>query len=123
MEIIQWVFFGPAKLVAHWPYAGVAIAASLIAIQAYLSWRAQNHFNAGFFREPPVFAGLLWLIFNAFELQMSAVAVKSGGDLLRLDLIVLVPILYAMTFAACVSIMRQLKTAAHGQARDMRDSR
>ena len=83
MEFFQWVFFGPAKLVAYWHYSGVAISVGLIAIQAYLGWRAQKNFNVGFFREPPVFAGLLWLIFNGFELQMSAISAKSGGELLR----------------------------------------
>ncbi len=118
MELVQWLFFGPAKLVALWHYAGLAIAAGLIAIQVWLNWRARKPFNTGFFREPTVFAGLLWLIFNGFELQMSAITAKSGGDLLRLDLIVLVPILYAMTIAAGVSIVRQMKSIARRKSRD-----
>ena len=89
MEFFTWIFFGPARLIALWEYSGVAIAASLIAMQAWLIWRARQPFDIGFFREAPVFAGLLWLIFNAFELQMSAVAAKTQSGILRLDLIVL----------------------------------
>lgn len=108
MEFFKWIFFGPAKLIALWPYAGVAIAFGLIALQAGLIWRARKAFDMGFFRETPVFAGLLWLIFNAFELQMSAISVKTETGILRLDLIVLVPILYVLTAAAGLSLARQM---------------
>ena len=109
MDILDWLFFGPAKLIAIWTYAGIAIAAALIAIQAWLTWRARKPFDLGFFREAPVFAGLLWMIFTAFELQMSAIAVKTAGGFLRLDLIVLVPILYVLTAAAILSLAKQLR--------------
>ena len=108
MEFFSWIFFGPAKLIALWPYAGLAIAGGLIAMQAWLIWRARKAFDIGFFREAPVFAGLLWLIFSAYEWQMSAVAAKGG--MLRLDLIVLVPILYMLTAAAALSVARQMNT-------------
>ena len=113
MEILKWLFFGPAKLIALWPYAGVAIAGVLIAFQVWLKWRARRPFDIGFFREAPVFAGLLWLIFNAFELQMSAVSVpKAESGMLRMDLIVLVPILYVLTIAAVLSLAKQIKAPA-----------
>ena len=110
MEYFSWIFFGPAKLIAIWPYAGVAIASGLIAIQAWLIWRARKAFDLGFFREAPVFAGLLWLIFSAFEWQMSAIAAKTEAGFLRLDLIVLVPILYVLTAAAVHSLAKQMLT-------------
>ena len=110
MDIINWIFFGPAKLIALWPYAGVAIAAGLIALQGGLIWRARQPFNSGFFRLAPVFAGLLWLIFNAYELQMSAISAKTEGGFLRMDLIVLVPILYVLTAAGVLSLARPLNT-------------
>lgn len=108
MEIFNWLFFGPAKLIALWPYAGVTVGAALIVAQAWLSWRARKAFDLGFFREAPVFAGLLWLIFNGFELQMSAIAAKTAGGFLRLDLIVLVPILYVLTAVALLSLAKQV---------------
>lgn len=108
MDILNWVFFGPAKLIQLWPYAGVVIAALLIVLQVALTLHARTPFDSGFFRQAAVFAGLLWLIFNAFELQMAALALKSGGTNLRLDLIVLVPILYVLTLAAVISVARQM---------------
>ena len=118
MESLDWLFFGPAKLIALWRYAGIAVAAVLISIQAWLSWRVRKPFNVQFFREPAVFTGLLWLIFNAFELQMSAATAKSGTVPFRLDLIFLVPVLYAMTIAAVVSVARQFKPRVLGGTRD-----
>ena len=108
MDILNWVFFGPAKLIQLWPYAGVVIAALLIILQIALTLRARKSFDTGFFRQATVFAGLLWLIFNAFELQLAAVTLKNGGTTLRLDLVVLVPILYVLTLAAVISVGRQL---------------
>jgi hypothetical protein len=107
MDFFQWIFFGPAKLIVVWPYAGVAFATILIAAQLWLHLRDGRTFSLQFFREPAVFAGVLWLVFNAYELQVSAIAAKGGGSFLRIDLMVLVPILYVMTAAALLSILRQ----------------
>ena len=111
MELVDWIFFGPAKLIAVWPYAGFLIAALLIGVQAALSWRKGALFERGFFREAPVFAGLLWVIFNLYELQFAATfQQKLAGSSLRMDLIILVPILYVLTLAAMLSLRTQLKT-------------
>ncbi|MBL8525201.1 MAG: hypothetical protein JNN20_16040 [Betaproteobacteria bacterium] len=107
MDIFQWIFFGPAKLIAAWPYAGFAIGAVMIAVQAWRHLRLGRAYNQSFFREPAVFAGILWLIFNAYELQVSAIAAKSGDTMLRIDLMVLVPILYVMTTVALVALSKQ----------------
>lgn len=113
MDIVDWIFFGPARLIAMWPYAGVAIAAGLIGLQLALTLRIGKSFGFGFFREAAVFAGILWLIFNAFELQMSAIAAQSGkGTFLRLDLMVLVPILYVLTAAGVYSLFKQIHAPA-----------
>ena len=110
MDLVSWIFFGPAKLVAAWQYAGVLIATALIGTQCWLSWRKRELFQQGFFREAPVFAGFLWLIFNLYELQVVATsAPTSAGGTLRMDLIILVPILYVLTLAAMFSIRAQLR--------------
>ena len=113
----EWIFFGPAKLIALWPHAGIAITAVLIAIQAALNLRAGVNFDKSFFRKAPVFAGLLWLIFGFYEQQFQAVMVgpPSGNThiaapLFRLDLIVLTPILYLMTAFALWAVWRTLIT-------------
>ena len=110
MEIVRWIFFGPAQLVALWPYAGVLIAFLLIGAQIGLSYLKGSLFARGFFREAPVLAGLLWLIFNLYELQINATFAQSlGAGALRMDLIILVPILYVLTVAALLSIREQLR--------------
>ena len=108
MEIAQWVFFGPAKLAALWPYSGVAIAIGFIALQAIVYARAGSPFDQAFFRKAPVFAGLLWLIFGFYEMQVQAILVQpaNAAPLLRLDMIVLTPILYVLSAMAIGSIWR-----------------
>jgi hypothetical protein len=111
---MSWIFFGPAVLIAHWPYAGIAIAAVLITTQLILTVRKSGAFDRNFFREAPVFAGLLWLIFGFYEMQMRAAMTSAGKpnevmSFFRLDLIILVPILYLMTAAAIYSVVRQIK--------------
>jgi hypothetical protein len=112
--LMSWIFFGPAVLIAHWPYAGIAIAATLIATQAILTARKSGTFDKNFFREAPVFAGLLWLIFGFYEMQMRAAMTSVGKpnevmSFFRLDSIILVPILYLLTAAAIYSIVRQIQ--------------
>lgn len=110
MEFINWVCFGPAKLLAIYPLAGVVIAVAMIGLQALLSWRKAALFQRNFFREAAVLAGLLWLIFNLYELQVSAIlATSDSGGTLRMDLIILVPILYALTAAGVLSVIAQLR--------------
>jgi uncharacterized membrane protein SirB2 len=110
MDIASWIFFGPGKLIAIWPYAGAPVAITLIGVQAWLSWRKRSLFARDFFREAPVLAGALWLIFNLYELQFAATFAKTHtGANLRMDLIILVPILYVLTAAAVLSIHAQLR--------------
>ena len=111
---MSWIFFGPAALIAYWPYAGVAIAVFLIATQVLLTARAGKAFDKTFFREAAVFAGFLWLIFGFYEMQMLAAMDRAGAsegskNFLRIDLVILVPILYLMSAAAIYSIVRQLR--------------
>ena len=110
MEFGNWVLFGPAKLLAIYPLAGAAIAVAMIGLQAFLSWRKGTLLQRNFFREAAVMAGLLWLIFNLYELQVSAILARSeSGSTLRMDLIILIPILYALTVAAALSVIAQLR--------------
>jgi hypothetical protein len=112
--LMSWIFFGPAVLIAYWPYAGIAIAIILIMVQAVLTTRKSGAFDKNFFREAPVFAGLLWLIFGFYEMQMRAAMTSVGKpnevmSFFRLDLIILVPILYLLTAAAIYSVVRQIQ--------------
>lgn len=110
MELVNWIFFGPAKIVAGWAYAGILIGAALIGVQVWLARRKGAAIDRDFFRQAPVLAGLLWMIFNLYELQVVAILAKNPvGGALRMDLIILVPILYVLTFAAILSIRAQLQ--------------
>ena len=112
MELAQWLFFGPAKISALWPYSGAVIAVTLIVLQAAVNLKAGRPFDKTFFRKAPVFAGLLWLIFGFYEMQIqAALAQPVESDLptlLRLDLIVLSPILYLMSAMAMYSLWRDI---------------
>ena len=110
MEVVNWIFFGPAKLVAVWPFAGITIGLALIAMQSWLSLKKGMLFQRNYFREAAVLAGLLWLIFNLYELQFAAVLAQNQiAGTLRMDLIILVPVLYVMTLAAMLSIYTQIR--------------
>ncbi|MBL8513959.1 MAG: hypothetical protein JNJ55_08195 [Betaproteobacteria bacterium] len=102
----MWIFFGPAKLIATWPHAGFALGAALIAAELWLYQTRGVAFSLAFFREAAVFAGLLWIIFNAYEWQIAATAFAKTP--IRYDLLVLVPILYVMTAVAVLMLKRQL---------------
>lgn len=122
MEFFSWIFFGPAKLVAVWPYAGFLIAIALIAAQGWLCQRKGAPLGLDFFREAPVLAGLLWLIFNLYELQLAATLSQNRVDsMLRMDLIILVPILYVLTLAAIFSARTQLLTITNKAKRQYDD--
>ncbi len=110
MEILNWLFFGPSRLVALWPYAGFAIAAVLIGAQLYRTIGETSigdfEFSRQWFRKAPVFTGLLWIIFNLYEMQMKAVmpASEAAFSMARLDLIVLTPLLYVLSAFAIYSL-------------------
>jgi hypothetical protein len=107
MEILNWLLFGPARLIAESPHAGFFIGAVLIGVECWLYRSRRIAFTYGFWREAPVFAGILWGIFNAYEWQMAATA---SANAIRLDLVVLVPILYVMTAMAMLVLRRQFST-------------
>ena len=82
----------------------------MIGLQAFLSRRKATLLQRNFFREASVLAGLLWLIFNLYELQVSAIRAKNeSGSTLRMDLVILIPILYALTAAGVLSVIAQLR--------------
>jgi hypothetical protein len=110
MELVNWIFFGPAKIITIWPYAGILIGTVLIAVQVWLTRRKGGAMDRELFRQAPVLAGLLWVIFNLYELQVVAILAKnSAGGTLRIDLVILVPILYVLSVAAILSIRAQLQ--------------
>ena len=108
MDLFNWIFFGPSQLIASWPYAGFAIAFVLIGIQLGRTLIANEPISKQWFRHAAVFAGLLWIIFNLYEMQMAAVlpTAINASPIVRLDLIVLTPLLYVLTAFAVYSLLK-----------------
>ena len=115
MTILTTILYGPALLVQAMPLACFGIGGFFIAMQLGL-WRlGERRMEWQFFRMAPVFSGLLWIIFAMYELQMQAVT-KVAALPIRLDLLVLTPILYVFTLVALVSLVQQFR----GRAGDFR---
>lgn len=104
---MPWIYVGPALLIDRWPHAGLLIAAILIGLEAW-HWRGKA-FDRQFFRQATVFAGILWLIFGFYERQVSAVARAAGSTPLRLDMMVLSPILYVFSALALWTLYTRLR--------------
>jgi cation transporter-like permease len=110
MELLSWVFFGPAKLISLIPYAGFVIGGTLLAAQGIRTKLLGGAINKDWFRNSTALAGLVWMIFNLYELQVGAVFGKrqpSDVALFRIDLTVITPILYVLTVAAVFSAFRR----------------
>ena len=117
MTIVDWIFLGPAKIVALSPWGVVGGAMLMIGLQCAIDFRRHGVLVADtrFFRHAAVFTGLLWLIYVAYELQMGAAFALAGAAVraappLRWDLLVLTPILLGMTAMALTSLGRQLRS-------------
>jgi hypothetical protein len=107
MDIVDWIFFGPTRLLAALPYAGLAIAAMLIGVEVARALATGERFSRHWLRRATVFAGLLWVIFTFYEWQMSALMAQTASPMLRLDLMVLTPVLYALTVYAVYTLIRR----------------
>jgi hypothetical protein len=107
MSFFQAIFFGPKLLADAYPAAPFAIAGALVLIQLILSARAAAGFGIGFFRLPAVFAGVIWAIYGLYEPQVRAAFPNAG---VRIDLLVLVPILYVFTGLAVWSVWTRLRS-------------
>ena len=113
MTFFNWIFFGPALLLQNLPYAGFAIAALLIGAQAARTLVRGETLGRQWLRKAPVFTGLLWVIFNLYELQIIALTAANKVSTLRIDLMVLTPLLYVLTAYAVYSLLaREAKQQA-----------
>ncbi len=88
-----WIPLGFAALLITWAAANLALA--------------QQPLSAQSAREPGIFTGLLWVIFVFYEQQMLSLPAIATG--FRLDLIVLVPVLYILTAFAFWTLIAQTR--------------
>ena len=115
METLSLLLYGPAILARSIPSSSFVIGGFLIAIQLGMFRLSRRRFERQFFRMAPTFGGLLWIIFGLYELQIQA-GEKTLAAAIRLDLLVLTPILYVFTLLAAISLTQQ----ARGRAGDFR---
>jgi hypothetical protein len=115
METLSLLLFGPAFLARAFPSSTFVIGGSLIAIQFVMFRLLGRRYDRQFFRMAPTFGGLLWVIFGLYELQMQA-GEKNLGAPIRIDLLILVPVLYVFSILAVISLVQQIQ----GRAGDFR---
>ena len=116
MEILSLLLFGPAILARAIPASSFVIGGFLIVTQLGMFRLFGRRCDRQFFRMAPTFGGLLWIIFGLYELQMQA-GEKTLTAAIRIDLLVLAPILYVFTLLAVISLAQQLR----GRAGDFRE--
>jgi hypothetical protein len=115
METLSFLLFGPAILARAIPASSFVIGGFLIAIQLGMFRLFGRRYDRQFFRMAPTFGGLLWIIFGLYELQIQAGA-KTLTAPIRIDLLILAPILYVFSLLAAISLVQQIR----GRAGDFR---
>lgn len=124
MEILSLLLFGPAILARALPASSFVIGGFLIAIQLGMFRLFGRRYDRQFFRMAPTFGGLLWIIFGLYELQIQA-GEKSLAAPIRIDLLILAPILYVFSLLAAISLVQQIRGGAgdfRGPQKDRQDS-
>ncbi len=107
-----WLIYGPAQLVERAPSIGFAIGSCALGVQLVRSLANREHLSRQWLRYPLVLSGLLWLLFTLYELQMIAVGMGLATTRLRLDLIVLTPILYGLSAFGIASLFSRAGSRA-----------
>ena len=100
------VFFAPIGLVMEWPY--LALGPAALFLVAYLSGR----------KRPPaprvvLVAAVAWGLFAVYETYMRAWS-KTVVAPIRVDLLLIGPVLYALTLAGAVGWWRHRRRAGRG---------
>ncbi len=108
MNMTNWIFFGPALLIEQYAHAGFVIGFTLILAQGLLTLIKREPQNRNWFMRAPVLAGMLWLIFNLYEWQVTAAFERT---IFRMDLLVLVPLLYVLTGYAIWVLVKSFVTS------------
>ncbi len=98
------IFFAPMALVAALPAAPFLIAAALAAGQIVLLVKHRQRYRLILWRRPLLFAAAIWMVYGLYEMQVQATTPHAN---IRIDLLVLSPILYVFTLVACWWIWRE----------------
>ena len=102
------LFTFPSWLIQQSVWIALGFAALLIVWAMLNLMLNKQTLSAQSAREPGIFVGLLWVIFVFYEQQMLSLPAIATG--FRLDLIVLVPVLYILTAFALWTLFAQTRT-------------
>ena len=100
------IFYAPMVLVAAQPAAPFLIAAVLAVLQIGLLIRDRERPAMLLWRRPALFAAAIWVVYGLYELQVQATMPNAN---IRIDLLVLAPILYVFTTVAIWWIWRRFR--------------
>lgn len=98
------LFYAPMKLVQAWPAAPFMLAALFALAQLGLMLFRQHRPAMILWRRPALFAAAIWVVYGLYELQVQATSAYAN---IRIDLLVLAPILYVFSAVAVWWIVRE----------------
>lgn len=103
------LFHAPMTLVKSWPAAPFLLAALFALAQLGLIVFRQHHPALILWRRPALFAAAIWVVYGLYELQVQATAAYAN---IRIDLLVLAPILYVFSAVGVWWIAREWRRPA-----------
>lgn len=98
------IFYAPMALVLAQPAAPFIFSALLALAQCALLLRHRQRPTMLLWRRPALFAAAIWTVYGLYELQVQATMPTAN---IRIDLLVLAPILYVFSAVALWWILRE----------------
>lgn len=98
------LFDAPRALVQAWPAAPFVLAALFALAQLALILFRQHRPAMILWRRPALFAAAIWVVYGLYELQVQATNLYAN---IRIDLLVLTPILYVFSAVAAWWLVRE----------------
>src|SRR3989304_8310599 len=107
MDKLLTIFFFPIALMVGYPLLALVAAGSFLGFYFWLRKREESpNLKKAFFRV--LLGGLVWLVFAIYEYRMYLWS-KTVVAPIRVDLLLITPILYLFTLAGILSRWRILK--------------
>lgn len=107
------LFYAPRALVQAWPAAPFLLAALFALAQLALIVFRQHRPAMILWRRPALFAAAIWVVYGLYELQVQATTLYAN---IRIDLLVLAPILYVFSAVGLWWVAREWRGPLRPQA-------
>jgi hypothetical protein len=98
------LFYAPMALVQVWPAAPFLLAGLFALAQLGLLLARKHRPAMILWRRPALFAAAIWVVYGLYELQVQATALYAN---IRIDLLVLTPILYVFSAVGAWWVVRE----------------